>query len=102
MIEFVVKQYAADGTYQSIQPLESVFNSLCCSTSWNPIQRNINVHKTCLLYPKRLVKTDMRFYELYFVDRAFQSSNQSRLINVPLRILNFIRGGMLRNKVSSY
>lgn len=34
----------------------------------------------------------MYFYELFLVD-------QSRLINVPLRVLNFNRGGVERNRV---
>lgn len=38
----------------------------------------------------------MQFYELYLVDR---SAIQSRLINIPIRVLNFARGGIERNKV---
>lgn len=93
----MVKQYTLNGTYQMIQPLQSVFTSLCCTGFWGPIYRNTNIRHSCALNPKVYDKADMHFYELYFVDRAV---NQSRLINIPVKISNFIRGGVLRNKAS--
>ena len=98
-MDFVVKQYAVDGTYETIQPLQAVYTTLCCTGLWSPVQRNINLQHSCSLYPKAFNKADMHFYELYFIDRAV---NQSRLINVPVRVLNFARGGTLRNKASYY
>jgi hypothetical protein len=98
-MDFMVKQYALDGTYLLIQPLQSVFKSLCCTGTWKPIQRNANIYHSCSVYSKVFNMADMRFYEIYFVDRAI---NQSRLINVPIKILNLVRGGVQRNRVSLY
>lgn len=95
----MVKQYALDGTYLLIQPLQSVFKSLCCTGTWKPIQRNANIYHSCSVYSKVFNMADMRFYEIYFIDRAI---NQSRLINVPIKILNLVRGGVQRNRVSLY
>ncbi|XP_046440894.1 meckelin-like [Daphnia pulex] len=94
-MDFMVKQYALDGTYLLIQPLQSVFKSLCCTGTWKPIQRNANIYHSCSVYSKVFNMADMRFYEIYFVDRAI---NQSRLINVPIKILNLVRGGVQRNR----
>nr|CAH0112295.1 unnamed protein product [Daphnia galeata] len=94
-MDFVVKQYALDGTYLLIQPLRSVFSSLCCTGTWRPIQRNANIFHSCTLHSKVLRMADMRFFEIYFVDRAI---NQSRLINVPVKVLNIVRGGVQRNR----
>ena len=58
--------------------------------------RNANNRESCSLHNKQFSITDMQFYELYLVDR---SAIQSRLINIPIRILNFARGGIERNKV---
>lgn len=96
-MDFVVKQYALDGTYLLIQPFRSVFSSLCCTGTWRPIQRNANIYHSCTLHSKVLRMADMRFFEIYFVDRAI---NQSRLINVPVKVLNIVRGGVQRNRVS--
>lgn len=95
----MVKQYSLDGKYKRIQPLQSVFSTLCCSGFWGAANRNTNIRHTCALNPKAYDKSDMRFYELFFVDRAV---NQSRLINVPIRNLNFARMGIHRNKASLF
>lgn len=96
-MEFVVKQYGLNGTYQLIQPLRSIFTSLCCTGIWRKIQRNANIYQSCPLRLKTASIAQMRFYELYFVDQAV---NQSRLINIPVRVLNFVRAGVQRNRVS--
>lgn len=66
---------------------------MCCTGAWSPVQRNANTRETCSLSLKNFNQEDTLFYELYFVD-------QFRLINVPIRVLSFIRGGIERNKVS--
>ena len=95
--EFVVKQYSLDGNYEGLHPLKSILNSICCTSVWqSEMKMNANFRQTCRFSIDNIAKNQMRFYELFLI---LPSNNGTKLVNVPLRVLNFVRGGFERNRV---
>ena len=97
-MNLVVKQFSLEGLYQGIRPLQSVFTSLCCVSNWPKLLRtNTNQRRSCRLGTQtEFQRRQMHFYELYIVH---QEANNTKLINVPLRVASFTRAGNLRNQV---
>lgn len=96
-MNLVVKRFSLEGLYEGIQPLQSVFDSLCCANDWpTPMRTKTNQRQSCRLNSHPFEKHHMFFYELYIIHKE---ANKTKLINIPLRVASFTRGGNLRNQV---